>query len=269
MYNYLSGDKEKMFSYFGAQELDGAVKVISNGSNTSNYNTEGYFSRLMYDYDGKYFLQASYRRDASSRFHPDHRWGNFYSFGGAWILSKEKWFESSWIDMLKLKASWGQQGNDAIGDYRYTDTYYLSNFNGEVSFVQNTVGNPNITWETNSNFNAGIEFELLKRRITGSIEYFSRKTTDMLCFVYVPFSGGYTGSYDNVGDMVNRGVEFDLHFTPIRTKDLSWVINLNATHYKNKITMLNDDNKRSLLLWRGSAYAHLPPEEICRSYGRW
>ena len=247
MYNYLSGDKEKMFSYFGAQELDGAVKVISNGSNTSNYNTEGYFSRLMYDYDGKYFLQASYRRDASSRFHPDHRWGNFYSFGGAWILSKEKWFQSSWIDMLKLKASWGQQGNDAIGDYRYTDTYYLSNFNGEVSFVQNTVGNPNITWETNSNFNAGIEFELLKSRITGSIEYFSRKTTDMLCFVYVPFSGGYTGSYDNVGDMVNRGVEVDLHFTPIRTKDLSWMINLNATHYKNKITMLNDDNKGSML----------------------
>ncbi len=149
--------------------------------------------------------------------------------------------------MLKLKASWGQQGNDAIGDYRYTDTYYLSNFNGEVSFVQNTVGNPNITWETNSNFNAGIEFVLLKSLITGSIEYFSRKTTDMLCFVYVPFSGGYTGSYDNVGDMVNRGVEVDLHFTPIRTKDLSWMINLNATHYKNKITMLNDDNKGSML----------------------
>lgn len=113
--------------------------------------------------------------------------------------------------------------------------------------MQNTVGNPNITWETNSNFNAGIEFELLKSRITGSIEYFSRKTTDMLCFVYVPFSGGYTGSYDNVGDMVNRGVEVDLHFTPIRTKDLSWMINLNATHYKNKITMLNDDNKGIML----------------------
>ena len=246
-YDYLTGDKEKMFSYFGSQELDGAVKVISNGSNTTDYNTEGYFSRLMYDYDSKYFFQASYRRDASSRFHPDHRWGNFYSLGGAWMLSKEKWFKSSWIDMLKLKASWGQQGNDDIGDYRYTDTYYLSNFNGEVSFVQSTVGNPNITWETNSNFNMGVEFELLKSRITGSIEYFSRKTTDMLCFVYVPFSGGYSGSYDNVGDMVNRGVEFDLHFTPIRNKDLTWMINLNATHYKNKITMLNQDNKGSLL----------------------
>ena len=246
-YDYITGDKEKMFSYFGSQELDGAVKVIGNSSNTTDYNTEGYFSRLMYDYDGKYFAQASYRRDASSRFHPDHRWGNFYSLGGAWIMSKEKWFDVSWIDMLKLKASWGQQGNDDIGNYRYTDTYYLSNFNGEVSFVQNTVGNPNITWETNSNFNVGVEFELLKNRISGSVEYFSRKTTDMLCFVYVPFSGGYSGSYDNVGDMTNRGVEFDLHFTPIRTKDLTWSINLNATHYKNKITMLDEDNKNGSL----------------------
>ncbi len=247
MYDYLYGDREKMFSFFGAQELDGAVKVKSNGSNTENYNTEGYFSRLMYDYDNKYFVQASYRRDASSRFHPDHRWGNFYSFGGAWIMSKENWYNVSWLNMLKLKASWGQQGNDAIGNYRYTDTYYLSNFNNEISFVLNTVGNPNITWETNSNFNMGVEFEMLKSRITGSVEYFSRKTTNMLCFVYVPFSGGYAGSYDNIGNMLNRGVEFDLHFNPIRTKDLNWMINLNATHFRNKITMLNEDNKGSVL----------------------
>ena len=247
MYNYLSGEKEQMFSYFGAQELDGAVKVVTTSSNTTDYNTEGYFSRLLYDYDNKYFLQASYRRDASSRFHPDHRWGNFYSVGGAWIMSKENWFNVSWIDMLKLKASWGQQGNDAIGNYLYTDTYYVTNFDGEVSFVQNTVGNPNITWETNNNFNIGVEFELLKKRITGSVEYFSRKTTDMLCYVYVPFSGGYSGSYSNIGDMVNKGVEFDLHFTPICTKDLVWNINVNATHYKNKILMLNEDNRGSLL----------------------
>ena len=246
-YNYLWGSRQQMFSYFKAQELNAAVKELHNGGSSSDYNTEGYFSRLMYDYDGRYFGQVSFRRDASSRFHPDHRWGNFYSFGGAWIISEEPWFKASWVDMLKLKASWGQQGNDDIGDYRYTDTYYLSNFNGEVAFVQNTVGNPNITWETNSNFNAGVEFELLKRRITGSVEYFHRTTTDMLCFVNVPFSGGYSGSWDNVGDMVNQGVELDLHFNPIRTKDINWMINLNATHYKNKVTKLHPDNKGSEL----------------------
>ena len=246
-YSYLTGDKQNMFSYFGSQELDGAVKEISASSNTTDYNTEGYFARAMYDYDSKYYLQASYRRDASSRFHPDHRWGNFYSVGGAWIMTKEDWFNVSWIDMLKLKASWGQQGNDNIGDFRYTDTYYLSNFNGEVSLVQNTVGNKNITWETNSNFNIGVEFDILKNRISGSVEYFSRKTTDMLTFVSVPMSGGYSGSYENVGDMVNRGVEFDLHFTPIRTKDFSWMINVNATHYKNKVTKLDEDDRGNIL----------------------
>lgn len=246
-YNYVWGDRQNMFSFFGAQELDAAVKVISNGSTSSDYNTEGYFTRVMYDYDSRYFASASYRRDASSRFHPDHRWGDFFSFGGAWIMSKEKWFNADWVDMLKLKISWGQQGNDAIGNYRYTDTYSVSNFNGEVSFVQSTVGNENITWETNSNFNMGVEFELLNNRINGSVEYFNRRTTNMLSYVYVPFSGGYAGSYENIGNMTNSGVEFDLHFVPVRTKDLEWRINVNATHYKNKVTMLNDDDKGSIL----------------------
>lgn len=80
-YNYVWGDKENMFSYFGSDELNGAVKVISNGSSTSRYNTEGWFSRAMYNFDEKYFLSASYRRDASSRFHPDHRWGNAEHLG--------------------------------------------------------------------------------------------------------------------------------------------------------------------------------------------
>ena len=201
----------------------------------------------MYNLDEKYYLSASYRRDASSRFHPDHRWGDFYSVGAAWIASKEDWFNVSWIDMLKVKASWGQQGNDSIGDYRYTDTYSINYFNGEPSLALSTIGNKNITWETNSNFNAGVEFDIFKGRLTGSAEFFSRKTTDMLCFVYVPLSGGYGGSYDNVGNMLNNGVELDLSLDIIRKRDFSWNVNLNATHYKNKITMLNEDNKGSVL----------------------
>lgn len=246
-YNYVWGDKENMFSYFGTNELDGAVKVLSNGSSTSRYNTEGWFSRAMYNFDEKYFISASYRRDASSRFHPDHRWGNFYSVGGAWTINKENWFDVGWIDMLKFKASWGQQGNDAIGDYRYTDTYSIDNIDGKVTLVQSGVGNPDITWETNSNFNTGLEFDIFKGRITGSVEYFRRKTTDMLCFVYVPMSGGYGGSYDNVGDMMNKGVELDLHLNVIRTKDFNWMLNLNATHFRNKVLMLQEDNKKNIL----------------------
>ena len=246
-YNYVWGDRENMFSYFGTNDLDGAVKVISNGSATTRYNTEGWFSRAMYNFDEKYFLSASYRRDASSRFHPDHRWGNFYSVGGAWTMNKEGWFDVSWIDMLKLKASWGQQGNDAIGDYRYTDTYSIENVDGKVALVQSGVGNKDITWETNSNFNTGVEFDISRNRISGSVEYFRRKTTDMLCFVYVPMSGGYGGSYDNVGDMMNQGVELDLHFNILKTKDFDWNVNLNATHFRNKVLMLQEDNKNATL----------------------
>ncbi|HBH09042.1 MAG TPA: SusC/RagA family protein, partial [Rikenellaceae bacterium] len=118
---------------------------------------------------------------------------------------------------------------------------------GKVALVQSSVGNPDITWETNSNFNTGLEFEIFKSRISGSVEYFRRKTTDMLCFVYVPMSGGYGGSYDNVGDMMNKGVELDLHFNVLRTKDFNWDINLNATHYRNKVLMLQEDNKKNIL----------------------
>jgi TonB-linked SusC/RagA family outer membrane protein len=246
-YEILYGDRQNMFSYFGSQELDGAVSILKNGGYSTMYNTEGYFFRGMYSYDDRFYASASYRRDASSRFHPDHRWGNFYSVGGAWTLNKEKWFNADWVNLLKVKASWGQQGNDAIGDYRYTDTYSTSSVGGDIAFVLSSVGNESITWETNSNFNFGLDFELFKSRLTGSLEFFSRKTTDMLCFVYVPLSGGYAGSYDNVGDMKNTGIELSLNAHIIRSKDFNWSVNFNATHYKNKVTKLNEGNRGSVI----------------------
>ena len=245
----VSATRSGMFSYFDNQELSGAIKVQDGNSNQSKYNTEGYFFRGMYDYDGKYFAQASYRCDASSNFAPGHRWGSFYSFGGAWILTKEKWMESckGWLDMLKVKASFGQQGNDGIGSNLYRDLYVVRNNNGEVAVTVSSKGNLNITWETNTNVNAGVEFGMFNNRLTGSLEYFYRKTTDMLCYVYYPKSYGYDGIYDNVGDMVNKGVELSLSYDAIRTKDLVWNINLNATHYRNKILSLNPDNVSSML----------------------
>lgn len=120
-YDYLYAAKTNLFSYEQNKELNGAI-IGSNDESSyrTHYNTEGYFLRAMYDYDSKYFFQFSYRRDASSNFHPEHRWGNFYSFGLAWLLNKESWLKDiNWIDLLKLKFSIGQQGNDAIGSFRY------------------------------------------------------------------------------------------------------------------------------------------------------
>ncbi len=245
----VGASRKNMFSYYGNHELSGAIEEEASSSNQTKYNTEGYFFRGMYDYDGKYFGQFSFRRDASSRFDPSSRWGNFFSFGGAWMITKEKWMESTskWLNMLKLKASFGQQGNDAISDYIYMDTYKITNSNNKLGLTISNVANKKISWETNTNVNVGVDFELFKSRLRGGVEYFYRKTTDMLNFVNVPLSDGYAGYWDNVGDMVNKGIEVDLSFDPVHTKDLLWTVNLNATYYKNKITYLYEDNKTNTL----------------------
>ena len=242
-YYYLSGTKSKLFSYDN-EELGGAV-VDGAGAHSyiDDYNSEGYFMRAQYDYAGRYFVSGSYRRDASSRFHPDHRWGNFWSVGAAWLLNQENWFDAPWVNMLKLKASYGSQGNDNIGNYLYTDTYSIENNNGEIAVLFGQKGNPNITWETKTNLNIGTEFGFWNNRLSGSVDFFNRKTSDMLFAFSVPSSLGYSSYYANVGDMVNRGVEVELNADLIRTKNVLWSFNLNLTHVKNEVTYLAPEHK--------------------------
>lgn len=242
-YYYLTASKNNMFSVFN-DELAGAVNTGTMNSYTTDYNVEGWFGRVQYNYDNKYFGSLSYRRDASSRFHPDHRWGNFWSLGGAWIISKEKWFNAPWVDELKFKASYGEQGNDNIGSYLYTDTYSIvPSGDGAGVKPSSTKGNETITWEKNGNFNTGFEFSFFRGRLAGSIEYFYRRTSDMLAFFALPASSGWSGYYDNVGNMQNMGAEVELDGTLIRTKDFEWGLNLNFTAYKNEITSIADKNK--------------------------
>ena len=239
----LYASKQNMYSQDN-KELDGAVKDNSSSSSyTTEYNVEGYFARFQADYGDKYFGSASFRRDASSHFAPESRWGNFWSLGGAWIISKEDFFNIDVVDNLKFKASIGSQGNDDIGSYQYTDLYTIAPSAGEVSVAFASKGNPNITWETNTNFNTGLEFTLYKGVIDGSIEYFKRTTTDMLFWFTTAPSVGYTGYYANVGDMYNKGIEFSLTANLINTKDSHLSVNFNATHYKNLITYLHEDVK--------------------------
>ena len=242
-YYYLTALKNNMFSVFN-DELAGAVNTGTMNSYTTDYNVEGWFGRVQYNYDNKYFGSLSYRRDASSRFHPDHRWGNFWSLGGAWIISKEKWFNAPWVDELKFKASYGEQGNDNIGSYLYTDTYSIvPSGDGAGVKPSSTKGNETITWEKNGNFNTGFEFSFFRGRLAGSIEYFYRRTSDMLAFFALPASSGWSGYYDNVGNMQNMGAEVELDGTLIRTKDFEWGLNLNFTAYKNEITSIAEKNK--------------------------
>ena len=240
----VSASKSNMFSMDNT-ELNGAViDGQTANSGKSMYNNEGFFLRAQYDYNTRIFASASYRLDASSRFHPDHRWGSFWSLGGGWLIDKEPWFpRTPWLGMLKLKASIGSQGNDNIGDYLYTDMFSITNSDGEIAIQRSTIGNKEITWETNTNFNAGVDFELFRGRLTGSAEYFYRLTSDMLYYVTIPISYGFAGYYDNIGDMRNSGVEFAFNGNIMSRQNFTWDAYINFTHYTNKILMLPDTHK--------------------------
>ncbi len=210
----------------------------------SKYATAGYFGRANYSYEDKYIANFAVRRDGSSRFAKDHRWGTFFSGSVAWVISKENFMKNvEWVDMLKLKASVGQQGNDAIGNYyAYLDQYSMT---GDSSgFSDGTLsykGNADLTWETQTAFNVGVDFGLFKNKLTGSIEYFSRKSSDMLYYKPVAGSLGYTELPMNIGSMTNSGLEIDLNYNVFNTKHISWDINANATFIKNKINKLHPD----------------------------
>ena len=240
----MSASKSKIFSTDNL-ELNGAIiDGKASASSFGEYVNEGYFFRAMYEYDGRIFASASYRRDASSRFHPDHRWGNFWSVGAAWMINRESWFNAPVFSTLKIKASYGSQGNDNIGMYRYTDLYSVSNDGADGFAIQfGAKGNPNITWETNSNLNIGAEFGLWNDRLTGSVDFFYRLTSDMLFTVPVTPSLGYTSYWSNIGDMSNTGIEVVLNGDIIRRQNVQWSANLNLTWVQNKVLRLPESSR--------------------------
>jgi len=250
----LGGNRQNLYNPFVGELSNGIQWPPSDMySSTDYYATEGILSRLQYDYDGKYFLSGSYRRDASSRFHQDKRWGNFGSGSLAWLISKEDFLNTvDWIETLKLKASYGIQGNDRILDrsgydnyYPYLDQYKITNDGtGGYSLVTSYIGNKDITWETSSSFNTGIDFELFKNRLNGTIEYFNRKTVDLLYYQPQPLTSGFEFKPFNVGSVSNGGIEIDLNGTVFKNNNIEWTMYANATHVKNKILDLIETSKK-------------------------
>lgn len=241
---YVWGKRHNMFSQ-GNIELGGAVVVDNTGSQESLYNTESWLARAMYSFDERYYVHLSGMRQGSSAFHPNHCWGSFYSASAGWMMSKEKWFKADWVNELKLKASYGQNGNDfGLNNYYYTNRYSIQNSNNSVSLVPSTIGkNENFSWETNTKFNVGADFAFFKNRLTGSVEYYNNHTSGLVSSIPYAPSYGYTNFYDNVGNMRNHGVEIDLHGVVLRTKDLEWSIYANITSNSNKITELAEERK--------------------------
>lgn len=235
----VSATSGKIANYDWNTEISGAIIRNDQSSYRSLYNVEGYFGRAQYDFENRYFGSFSYRRDGSSNFHPKHRWGNFWSIGGAWILTKEEWFpKNQYVNMLKFKASYGEQGNDGIGPFRYVDIYNLVNSNNSPAYSFASKGSEDITWESVGSFNTGFEFELFNSRLNGGIEYYWRKTSNMLMYFSAPWEIGYDGYYDNVGDMTNTGIELNLNADIFRSKNINWNIGMNLAWQKNEITYI-------------------------------
>ena len=250
---FLEGQNDHLFNPL-VGELGNADGVSSRqtSSYTADYMTQGFLARIQYEYGNKYFASASYRRDGSSRFAPGHRWGNFGSVGAAWLISNEGFMSGAgWISMLKIKASYGVQGNDDLYPgsnyarkfYPYADNYTHSynETTGEYSTDLAYKGNEDLTWESSHSFNAGVDFEFFGSRLNGSAEYFSRKTVDLLYSKDVPLSAGNpTGYYPvNVGSIVNNGFELTLEGILINTSEMQWSLNMNLSHYRNKILSLD------------------------------
>ena len=221
------------------------------------------FGRLKYNFNDRYYATASVRSDASSRFHPDHRWGTFWSASFGWDINKEKFLhDATWIDILKFKASFGQNGNDNLGStvINYMDLYSVSGANSVWSDSQLAYkGNPDITWEKSNNFNVGFDFSFWKGKLSGSAEYYLRQTSDMLFNLPVAPSLGYTSIPKNVGSMRNSGFEISLNYRAVDTKDITLEVFANATFQKNKVISLDSSILNAEGSWERSSMQLVTP----------
>lgn len=272
-YSLISGEKSKLFNG-NIAEINNAILTPTASSYTHRYVTMGILAQAKYDYASKYYLSASYRRDASSRFAKKNRWGNFWSVGLAWDMNAEDWMAPAQdvVSLFKWKVSYGAQGNDnlltpsgATNYYLYADQYTLSESNGDFAAVLAYKGNEDITWETSYNFNAGIDFSLFNERLGGTVEGFRRRTVDMLYYKPVPTSMGYSNYPVNIGSVSNAGLDIELHGDVISTNRVTWTLYANLTYFKNKILQLSPELNGE---WVSSNYLYREGESLYNLYLR-
>ena len=201
---------------------------------------EGYFARLNYNFDNKYYLSGSVRRDGSSVFDKDVRWGTFYSVGASWRIDQEKFMENvSFINRLKLRASYGEVGNDDLLDFYISQARYsLTSNAGDPAIYWSDLGNSLLTWETVDSWDVALEFGLFNNIIDGSIEYYKKTSSDLLYNLPIPLSNGLEEKPDNVGTLFNEGIELSLTAHVINNQDFKWDVTAQASTFKNEITDL-------------------------------
>ena len=262
----ISGSQQKLFNADVA-EISNAILSPSAASSTDYYTHQGFFLQGKYDFASRYYVSASYRRDASSRFAPEHRWGNFWSVGAAWDIKAEPFMDSvDKVDLLKLKLSYGSQGNDGLDNYHvWSDLYTVSENNGTFATTLAYKGNRDLTWETSYNFNGGLDFAFFGERLGGTIEGWRRRTEDMLYYRPVPNSLGYAYLPVNIGSLSNAGLDVEIHGDVIKTNNITWSLYLNASYFKNKILKLAPELNGS---WVDGTYIYKEGESMYNRYLR-
>ena len=242
-YNDQLGFKNLAYGNFinGMSDVDSGVEEIVRNIS--------FYGRANYSYDGKYLLQATVRRDGSSVFGANNRWGTFPSVSAAWNIAEESFMKDGIFDQLKLRAGYGVSGN-ALGFGAYS-AYTLFGLNSGSSFTYNGVtyskieatqnGNKDLKWETTKMFNVGVDFAFLDSRLSGSIEFYNKKTSDLIWSYDVSTNIYPVGSMNaNVGDITNTGIELTINAVPVKTKDFTWQTTVNLAHNKNKVDKLSN-----------------------------
>lgn len=209
----------------------------------SEYTFESQFASTNLNYQNRFVLSGSFRRDGSSRFSKNNRYGNFWSIGGTWNIDREKFMNNQKIfDQLKLRSSYGVNGNAGIGNYESPALYgFGANYNQLPGSAPSNVGDPNLTWELNKPFNIGLDFSVLKSRINVTLDWYIRKSQNLLLSVPLSTTSGFGSATRNIGAMENKGLEVSINIVPVQTKDLRWDVDFNFANNKNKVTSLPND----------------------------
>ncbi|MDT0608181.1 SusC/RagA family TonB-linked outer membrane protein [Croceitalea rosinachiae] len=218
-----------------------AAQISAGDGTFTNWAQLSYFARATYDYKGKYLFKASIRRDGSSRFGAENQFGYFPAASAGWIISEEDFLsESSILSYLKLRGSWGINGNTPIANFGSLGLFGGASYNGESALEFTQGANPDLKWEETEQINFGLDFGFLNNRISGEVDYYKKKTKDLLFNTRVPFEALLPSHrvLQNIGNLENEGFEFSLNTINIQTQNLTWKTNLNFAINKNKITNL-------------------------------
>ncbi len=243
----------------GLENISSASTITAATDQNFGWGLESFLARVNYSYDEKYLLSLSGRYDGSSRFDPSSRWGLFPAFSAGWILSKEKFLEKSdWLTNLKLRVSYGLTGDQEIGDFQYLSYWTPSRYDGNAGLRPSNIGNSALTWQRNKMFNVGADFEIMRGKFSGSLEFFKGNRTQLLAQAVLPATSGFSSYTTNAGNIENKGVEFSLNAYPIKTSKFSWTISFNISYIKDKILSLYSDNEQLF------AYTDLFPTHILK-----